>query len=443
LAEVELRGSERQVLRSGEFAVDPAEGFKKAAETGAELRDFLKKNGFSARQVFAGLPTPWLMLKDKTVPRISADNLAGLLRMQAERDFSLQPDELVLDYALGTAGGSDTGDQGALLAATPRDRFQQLALIFKTAGLNLRVVGSTTLALAIALNKQPLLVLTARGADLVVRTRGGVLRPLVLSAQPLGAHALGQLASDALRALALHGASDAAEPVLLWNGAGLAAAGVAELRTAFGGQLQEVPASALRVGLSADQAPALAGALALSFLTEGKQPNALNFQATKLAEPKAGGLAFEPWMVLAGAAVLLLVGWLGYSAFSDMQALADLRAQSAARKKELEEAKTFLARFASAQSWYDKRPNHLDCMKALARVIPEDGSAWIVNLSVKDDSHCTVSIHAVDERVYFVMLDPMEKDPTFHDFKLLYMTRPDRKKAEVSFAVGFDYWKQP
>ena len=148
-------------------------------------------------------------------------------------------------------------------------------------------------------------------------------------------------------------------------------------------------------------------------------------------------------MILAGAAALLVVGWLGYSAYSDMQALAELKAQSVARKTELEDAKTFLARFASAQSWYDKRPNQLDCMKALARVIPEDGSAWIVNLSVKDDSHCTVSIHAVDEPVYFTVLDPMEKDATFHDVKLLYMTRPDRKKKEVSFAVGFDYWKQP
>jgi hypothetical protein len=241
----------------------------------------------------------------------------------------------------------------------------------------------------------------------------------------------------------LHSDPNSAGPILLWNGGGLNAERLAELQAALKVPTQEVPASALRVGLNDSHAPALAGALALSFLAEGKQPLALNFQASKLTEPKTGGLIFKPWMMLAGAAALLLVGWMGYSAFSDMQALADLRAQSADRKKELTEAKTFLARFASAQSWYDKRPNQLDCMKALARVIPEDGSAWIVNLTVKDDSHCTVNFHAVDEPVYFTVFDPMEKDAAFHDPKLLYMTRPDRKKKEVSFAVGFDYWKQP
>ena len=272
LAEVELRGSERQVVRSGEFAIDPAEGFKQAAKTGLGLRDFLKKSGFSARQVFAGLPTPWLMLKDKTVPRINAENLAGLLRMQAERDFSLQPDELVLDYALGierrrsrtgrAAGGDDAWK-----------RFDQLALIFKTAGLNLRVVGSTTLALAIALNRQPLLVLTARGADLVVRTRGGVLRPLVLSAQPLGAKCAaatgGRCAAGAglawrvgrgrAGAVVERRRAESRAPRRIANRAGRRRAGSARLRFARGPR-------------TLAHAPALAGALALSFLTEGKLP---------------------------------------------------------------------------------------------------------------------------------------------------------------------------
>ncbi len=441
LLEVEIRGTQRRVVRSAEFTLIPGESLKKAGDTGPELRDFLRKNGFTAKQAYAGLPTQWLMLKDKIVPQVGGENLAGMLRMQAERDFSLPPDELALDYALGTPTDSAAAlEQGALLAATSRERLEQVLLLLKSTGLNVALVGSTSLAMATVLGRFPLMLLSGRGTDLVLMTRGGVLRPQVLSAQALEKDSsLAQLGAEAGRALAMSGFDGTSEKIWIWNSLGAGKKQISELSDALGMDAVVLSATPLNATDTA-----LGGALALSFLAEGKQLRSLNFLTSKLTEPKSSRFAIKPWMALCGAAVLLLAGWLGYSALSDSMELSRLRKQSADRKAELDETRQFLARFNSTQSWYDKdnRPNHLNLMMALARVIPEDGSAWIVNLSIKDDSHCVVSMHAMSEAVYFPVIDAMDKDKTYGDVKLLYMTRPDRKKSEVSFAVGFVYTPQ-
>ena len=49
---------------------------------------------------------------------------------------------------------------------------------------------------------------------------------------------------------------------------------------------------------------------------------------------------------------------------------------------------------------------------------------------------------AVDTRAYFEVFDAIEKDDEFREVKLVYMTQPDKKKSEISFAVSFVYWKQ-
>ena len=148
VAELSYDAASARLLRAADFLLTGGDTLDKPLELGKKFGAFLKDKKFSAKQAIAGLPTQWLMLKEKNVPAMNAENLAGVLRLQAERDFSLEPTDLILDYAAGESDGKSA--RALLLTATLRDRVEHIAAVLKTAGLTARVLTSSALALATA-----------------------------------------------------------------------------------------------------------------------------------------------------------------------------------------------------------------------------------------------------------------------------------------------------
>lgn len=469
IAELSADGKTVELLKRGEFELPiPEKGPDKAAgeaakqveATGKKLAEFLKQNGFSAKQACIGLPTQWLMLKEKQLPAVSGSNLAGMLLLQSERDFSLEPKDLVLDfYTAGTTDAEGKAALDVLLAAALRERVEHCQALAVAAGLSVKSITSSAVELAQAANQNVLLHAGAFGADLLVRVHEKLFVPAVLSSSPKPENASGWAAGlglEARRHLALRAglagsaasganANGAADAVALWNTAGLDGAAIAALSESLGREVRaltelKAPGTAIG-GLSPASHFAVAALLARKGLLD--QPPSLDFLNSKLVEKKQGRFAsVKNWMWAAallgfGLFVALVWTWL-----SDSSEVSMLKKQADARKAEVDSAKLFLARYASAQGWYDKRPNILDCMKALTRVIPANGDAWIANLSMKEDFHCVASMKAVDTKVSFEAFDAIEKDDAFREVKLVYWTQPDKKKSEVSFAISFVYWKQ-
>ena len=464
IAELSADGKTVELLKRGEFELPvlekgpdktPEAAAKQLEASGKKLAEFLKQNGFSAKQACIGLPTQWLMLKEKQLPAVGGSNLAGMLLLQSERDFSLEPKDLVLDfYATNTTGADGKPALAVLLAAGLRERVEHCQALALAAGLSVKSITSSAVELAQAANQNALIHAGAFGADLLVRAHDGLYVPAVLSSSPklenADAWAAG-LGLEARRHLALRaGLAGSAAPdtngsVALWNAAEINGAAISTLSESLGREvraLTELKAGGTAIaGLSPSSHFAVAALLARKGLSD--QPPSLDFLNSKLVEKKKGKFAnVKNWMWAAALLGFGLFVTLMWTWIADSSEVSMLKKQSDARKAEVDAAKLFLARYASAQGWYDKRPNILDSMKALTRVIPSNGDAWISNLSMKEDFHCIASMKAVDSKVSFEAFDAIEKDETFREVKLVYWTQPDKKKTEVSFAISFVYWKQ-
>lgn len=466
VAELSADGKSVQLVKHGEFDLPVAEAAPAGksdakpappptpAEIGKKFGEFLKAGAFSTRSACIGIPTQWLMLKEKSLPFVGVDNLGGILALQSERDFSLEPEQLILDYTSAPQTGADGKPAiSVLLAAALRERVNACVAIAEGAGLTARMGTASAIELAQAAGAPILIHAGPFGADMVVRNRAGLSIPVVLSSSAPGENANSWAAAagtEAKRVLTLRAGIDAGfdadAPVALWNGAGLSDSAVKALSEALGRGVLVLKALTVSEinGLSSVPRMAMAAAVA----RRGISPEApgLNFLNSKLVEKKASGFErFKSWRSVAALAGVVALGALAYSWISDTRELGKLKAQSIARKTEVDAAKAFLARYDSAQGWYDKRPNILECMKELSSVIKVDDDyrarAWISNLNVKEDFHCTVAMKAIDKDAYFQVFDAIEKNEAFREVKLLYMTQPDKKKSEVAFAVNFVYWK--
>ena len=97
-SEIHVRGDRPAIHMTAEFALSDALSVGNAGEQGQQLRQFLKEKGFTAKNVIVGLPAKWIVAKELNVPPANGAALSGILNIQAERTFSLDPKDLVFDY---------------------------------------------------------------------------------------------------------------------------------------------------------------------------------------------------------------------------------------------------------------------------------------------------------------------------------------------------------
>ena len=88
-----------------------------------------------------GLPAKWLVARELTIPPAGANALSGILQIQAERAFALDPKDLVFDY-WGQA--DSTSSSLILLMAAHRERISEISVMARAAGLQLLAVTPTS-----------------------------------------------------------------------------------------------------------------------------------------------------------------------------------------------------------------------------------------------------------------------------------------------------------
>ena len=143
--ELRLDGERFEVKRAAEFVFPEEVSFDEPTRLGQLLRQFLREYRFAAKYAVLGIPAKWLIVREKNIPPTNADSLAGILKIQAERDFSLDFNDLVLDYS-GEA--SSTENSSLLLVAALRRTIDQIVTTAQAAGLSVLSVTSSALALA-------------------------------------------------------------------------------------------------------------------------------------------------------------------------------------------------------------------------------------------------------------------------------------------------------
>jgi hypothetical protein len=434
LAELHGNGASPRVVRSGEMTFDDTDSLQIPAELGKKLSSFLKKNGFAASQCVIGMPAQWLMLKEKMLPPAAPEAIAGILRIQAERDFSLEPSSLAIDYALGRVSSEG---QSLVLVAALRERIDQIRALATSAGLKLQMITGTSLALSAAAQSQTLLYIGANGAELATRSKDGLMRVRHISGASAGKSAVGAVLPELRRLLVLAQPPIDKSEIVLWDDSG-EAANVSELSGELGVPVKVGKRLNAQLEMAAGENCAGSSALALCAF----QPNLarVDFLHSRLEiKPPSKLTSTAIW---SSVAAFVIVGGLGYL-LNDWRAsaadVAELRQRRDDMKENLDTAKTFINRVNATRTWYERRPNYLECLREITLTFPEEGRVWTTSLSLREDMRGILNGKASDEKSVLDVLDKLKAGKKFAEVKMLNMRGSGAKGGEIMFAVSFAF----
>lgn len=437
VAEVHAAGGVFQFVRAAEFKFGDDDSLQDPVALGKKLSQFLKQQEFSAHQAVAGLPAQWMMLKEKALPPAPPEAMASMLLIQAERDFSLEPSALALDYI-----PSRTAGQEVVLVAALRERLVQVQTLAKSAGLKLLSVTGTTLALSEAAQHDNVFYFGSNGAELVTRGKDQLPRLRHISSSTVASKssaypAAAQLAGELRRGIALSQRSNESAQMMYFDDIGVESDVVndlsAEMKTPLthGERFKN-----LNVKGFAPAHAAGSTALALCSFQPALAPvDFLNSRLTVRPPPKINSRVI--WGTVAGIVLALGAGYMLLDWQQSAAEVASLREQRDDMKENLEKAKDFISRVNATRTWYESRPNYLECLRAITLCFPEEGRVWTTSVSLREDMRGMLSGLATDERHVLEVLDKLKASPSFSGVKMLQMRGAGAKNSEISFGVSF------
>jgi len=456
MAEVRASNGRRRLIRAAECHFPEGTGYTEPLALGRHLRQSLSEHGFTARRTVFGIPARWMLSREETVPPADASTAAGILRTQAERDFSFAPEDLAMDYA-GPANPGKTST--VLLVAVMRERLAQINQIARAAGLKVQAVTSSVMTLAFAAAAQPtdapyLLYLRECYGEMVIRTEGRfrLVRHMFWGGTDFGISATrGQVdtfAGELRRAVASADMPMRAPQTgqfVVWNAAGLAPI----VLSALGKDL--FPNGATTGALSmlgfasqpfAEEADALRFAAAAALGLAGLRPNLLpvDFQGSPLAVRSKRGIPRRLlWPAVAAITVLAALLSLFLDWKAGQQELTETMGRLEAMGPEIEKAKSVIERTSLARSWYDTTPRVLECLRRLTQAFPEEGTIWTTSIALRAGGQGVLSGKSVEKSAVLDVVDRMNSAGGFSDVKLLFMREAAAGSREVSFTISFGF----
>ena len=458
VAEARVPRGRAELRRVAEFAFPEGITLDDPQRLGRALREFLRRNGFSARRVVIGVPARWLLSKEKGFPPAAPAALAGMVRIEAERSFATELDHLMIDYTNSAASGQGLH---ALMMAVARQRVDQLLAMSQAAGLRPKALAPTSMVLAGALRpaSSSLLMLFLRpdNVEFVVRS-GGRFRAIrrLPVALPVRAEATASNSADwndavndeMRRLMPLPSqAEEAPTPteLVIWDGLGLDPDSLLRLgaplsvRTELSDGLAELGIAPSSCGEAPD-GHRFAAAAALALAGARAEGFPVDFLHSRLAvRRKARPGPRVAWTAAASVAVLAACVVLFADWRKEEQDLAALRQRLDGMKPDIEAARRVVERVTFARGWYDRRPKFLDGLHELTLTFPAEGRIWVTSLAMREDMRVAVSGKSADERTVLDTMDRIRNRPTFTDVKLLYMREAAGAAREVTFSMTFGF----
>lgn len=411
--------------RQATFVYPPGAGLDQPAALGSMLAAFLAKQGFKSREVVAGLPARWVLVRSRKIPRSDPETMLAMLRIEVERDRTGDGKEWLSDFA---DQRPDDAAAPILLVSAARSHVSAVEATLRAAGLDIAGITATSLALGRGLAKTNStagsLLLTPEGAELAIVTDGSVESVAPMSANFSGGLSATAVAQELRRTLTMRrgGQVGAVTTLSVTDVIGVNDTWLRELteRSALGVErCNGGPAEALA------DAPTDAGFADLLH--------------SKLAERRAGvvtrGRAWAGAVILA---LLVAAGVFAWDWVSESRAVDDLTTQLDELSAPVTAARENVDRVRLARGWQDTRPPMLACSRAISQAFPDDG-AWVTSLSVREDMNGTMAGKAQGEKVVLDLLDRMKASGGFADVKLSYLREADRRTHTVAFAVSFKF----
>mgnify|MGYP001362383417 CR=1 FL=1 len=440
-AQANLKAHKWAVTRTAEFIFPDGIGFEDAERLGKALREFLKENGFEARDAVAGIPANWVFSTGKHFPPASHTALAGMVRVEAERRFAAELDQLALDYANGANGSGGM----VFITAMPRRKLDQVEAMLAVAGLKCRAVTVTGTALAARVAKgapsMTMLMLRSGYAESVTAADGRIIDVKHI-ASGSGAGRADGLRAVLLRLLATAGGADDWGALFVWDETG-AHGEAADIGAELGSPVRQVTADQLGIESAAGEtgvASAHYVAAVLAFCGARREALPVDFLHSRLARrnKRPVGRKIGWGVAVAGALVLALLMMLSQwrQEERDLQAL---EGQLSAMSGDIKAARSVVDTVTLARGWTDARPRFLEALLALTQAFPADGAIYVTNLAVRQDMRVLISGKSSDERKVLEALDGIRSSGAVDAVKLLYLREAGGGSREVAFSMTFDF----
>jgi hypothetical protein len=452
-AELSLRGDRRSIRRMAVFNLPAETGFDQGAAVGQMLARFLRQNRFRATRAVVGVPARWLMAVEREVPPADAAQVAGMLRMHAERISGSETGEMVFDYA----GHAKIGSGGkVLLVGILRQQLDQIETLLDAAGIGVIAVTSASLVLATRLPEsadQPVLVLGRQDAEVVWARDGAprLLRHLALPA--VNGHdspALGSMGAELRRLVALTSANGGGpvRELLLWDGLGLTDQHVSELTTRLGvavrsgqgldrlGVHPEEPSP----GPDEDGPPGqFAASVALAGVTRADLP--LDFKHSRLTPPRKRQIDRRVVLLgLLGLVLVFAVASLYWGVRQRQSDLEGLQRQLDGMAGDIKSAEKVLDRVTYARGYFDARPPMLDCLREVTLAFRDDEPIWVTGFTLRENGKGQLVGKAADQKTILQLCDRLQQNSRLSDVRTLQISEVNAagsKSKEQSFAIAF------
>jgi hypothetical protein len=440
-AEVSARAGRPEIRRVGQVTFDEKLSSENVNNLAGQLKQFLRTNHLSSKHVVVGIPLKWVVAREVMAPAATADAIAGMLGIQAERAFSLNSSELLFDYYGST---STTDPSRVMLLAARRQMIDQIKEMVVAAGLKPLAVTVSALAFNGAKSSGGFgLYARPTYCEFWGRSNGRLemIRhvPIVSSNGSAGDPAE-LLTATIQKQIMLTPLRDQSGPVdvTLYDASGLSGAVIERLNKQLKPQIALSDGrSALLSGSDQAQAQAVAAA-AVAMTAIGARP-AVDFLNPRIGAKKASShKKVLVWGVAAAALVVLGVGGLGYHWYSIQSDIDAFTAKLKEEQPQIDAAQQVVNRINYAAPWIDQEPRFLQCLKELSAVFPQtSNSVWATSLNFNDKGGGAMSGKATRKDLALRVINDIAKNPNFSEVNMNFIREAGKNGFE--FSVNFQY----
>lgn len=449
VADMHYDGENLQVKNTACLMFPEDVSIEKPGEMGELLKQFLKEKDITAKKAVIGIPAKWFMVREKILPPSKSENVPGMVRIHAEREFPIGSEELVIDY---TGEVSEEKPGRLSIGAVRRQNYDNVLSAARSAGLNTVSVTPTSLALRMASpddadNRYPDYFLYFRPGYGEIITGEDVLVTGVKYISGDDAHKADQLVSEIKRVISLkpnrEGDSEKGTLMIL-NASDLDPYNLSELRAMLSSRFDildgDMSVFKKKTGISSRKKEESLAPAALGMMYTAGGPYCLDFYNSRL-DIKTSPIK-KRHVTWAGVMLIVLVIFILNMLLtlkSDKNDVLAFKTRLEEMSGDIQSAQDVIRRMTLVSPWYSDRPEILLCLRELTLAFPVEGRVWATNLALNEDMKGIVSGKAVDEKSVIEILDKLKGNNMFSNTQIIHIRENGRSSQEVSFSMSFSF----
>ncbi len=413
---------------------------------GELLGQLLKEKRFSSKKTVIGIPAKWIMIRGKEMPPSSEASVAGILKIHAEHEFSINSGELVIDY---TGNISSDNSSRLFLGAVLRKNYENVLETARSAGLNVTSVTVSSMALRDILCRHYrksfpdyFICLRPDYAEVLVsdneqvtdikqvqtdRKNGSVLliseirRIISFSPNPEKAN------------LMILNLSDSDEQDLLNIQKSLSS----RLDTTFCDTQTLVKKMELSPASGDKEFLAPVAVIDNFFRRDSYYLDFYNSRMIqKVVKIKKNQIMWASAIILC---LMIFIFNMIYTWESDKKDVTELKRKLSEMSEDIMSAQDTVQKAEYARKWYLDRPAVLRCLYELTMAFPVEGRIWATNLALNEGMKGIISGRAVDEKSVIEVLDSLKTSNLFDDVQMIYLRENGQNSQEISFSMSFSF----